>query len=272
MEQVKGTTERKKKGKKKLLIILGILLAILLIVTAIVMVNANTNVKAMNSCIDAILSELEENYTITPVDTGEYEELTIYGLMKFDVEQYDIEELGNLSIMRMNMGVMQMSTMVITPKDKNMPLFSADYIYMLSNRKAYLEFYDVVKEKDTEYNQLLDKLTKVQDNYNNIEDFEVTPAWYEHLLSVASYKSGTAATDKDLEKILTDSLSVYLEHAKQLPTLTEEEKAEKLAITVEYTDGLIEHGGVSTDVFKKELGNEETKKFFDQVFFGTQAN
>ena len=60
-------------------------------------------------------------------------------------------------------------------------------------------------------------------------------------------------------------------HAKVLPLLTDEEKAEKLAITVEYTNGLVDKGGVSTDVFKKELGVEETKKFFAQVFFGTSA-
>ena len=39
--------------------------------------------------------------------------------------------------------------------------------------------------------------------------------------------------------------------------------------TMDYTDGLIEKGGISTDVFKKELGEEETKNFFDHVFFGT---
>ena len=45
--------------------------------------------------------------------------------------------------------------------------------------------------------------------------------------------------------------------------------AEKLEITVAYTDGLIANGGISTDVFKKELGPEETKYFFDNIFFGT---
>ena len=69
--------------------------------------------------------------------------------------------------------------------------------------------------------------------------------------------------------MLIDSLSVYIEHSKQFPMLSEEAKTEKLAITLEYTDGLIEKGGISTDVFKKQLGEEETKKFFDNVFFGT---
>lgn len=38
------------------------------------------------------------------------------------------------------MGIMQMATAVITPRDKNMPLLSADYMYILGKRKAYLEF------------------------------------------------------------------------------------------------------------------------------------
>jgi hypothetical protein len=72
--------------------------------------------------------------------------------------------------------------------------------------------------------------------------------------------------------MLVDSLHVYLEHGKSFPLLSEEDRAQKTAITVAYTDGLIEKGGISTDVFKSQLGNEETKKFFDQVFFGTAAN
>jgi len=73
-----------------------------------------------------------------------------------------------------------------------------------------------------------------------------------------------------LQEMLVDSLSVYLEQAKELPMLSGQEVEEKLSITMEYTDGLIEKGGISTDVFKKALGEEETKKFFDTVFFGTK--
>ncbi len=262
-------TTNKKSKKKVLLIILGVIIAILLAAVIAVSSIANKNVKAMNDTVDAVLIELNENYTVTPVDVGDYKELTIYGIMKFDVEQYDIEELGNLSIMRMDMGLMQMATVVITPQDKNMPLLSADYMYILSNRKAYLEFYDVVAEKDDAYNTLLTALSDVQKEYDHLEDIEASEAWYAHLLTVTSYKGGSFDEDPALEDMLVDSLAVYLDHAKQLPLLTDEEKSEKLAITVEYTDGLIEKGGISTDVFKDELGPEETKKFFDNIFFGT---
>ena len=41
---------------------------------------------------------------------------------------------------------------------------------------------------------------------------------------------------------------------KEFSVLIEEQRAEKLEITVDYTDGLIEKGGISTDVFKSALG------------------
>ena len=252
-------------------IILGIILAFILILILVVAFHANRNLKAMNHCIDSVLAQLSHHYKVTPHDPGEYKEMKIYGVMKFHVEQYDISEIGNLSIMRVNMGFMQMATVVITPKDKNLPLLSADYMYILSNRKSYLEFYDVVKEKDDSYNRLLTALSQVQSQYDYLENIETTPAWYQHLLTVTSYKSGSPAQDTDLEEMLLNSIKTYMEHSKQLPLLSEADKAEKLAITVEYTDGLIKKGGISTDVFKKQLGEAETKQFFDAVFFGTLA-
>ncbi len=258
--------EKKKMGP----IILGIVVAIIVVLVIVVSNIGNNNVKAMNDTVDTVVAELKENFTVTPVDVGDYKKMKIYGIMNFDVEQYDIEGIGNLSIMRMNaLGLMQMSTVVITPQDKNLPLLSADYMYILSNRKAYLEFYDVVAEKDEAYNTLLTALTDAKNKYNHLEDIQASEAWYADLLTVTTYKAGTPESDKDLKGLLIDSLDVYMEHAAQLPLLTEEEKAEKLEITVNYTDGLIEKGGISTDVFKKELGPEETKKFFDNIFFGT---
>lgn len=229
----------------------------------------NKNITAMNSLINAVLTELKKHYTVTPIDIGAYKLMKMNALMKFHVEQYEIEQLGNLSIMRVNMGVMQMATVVITPKYKNMPLLSADYMYIMSKRKSYLEFYDVVKEKDEPYKQLLAALAEAQNKYSHLENVQPSKAWYQHLLTVTAYKAGKADNDKALEGMLIDSLKIYSEHSKQLPLLSEEAKAEKLAITQEYTDGLIEKGGISTDVFKKSLGDAETKKFFDNIFFGT---
>jgi len=261
----------KSKKKRILHTILGGFLGILLFLLLVIGLIAGRNVKAMNSCVDAVLSELQKNFTVKPRNVGEYQGLTVMGIMKFDVEQYEIEGIGNLSVMRMNIGVMQMATIVITPTEKNLPLFSTDYMYMLNNRTSYLEFYDLVSQKDAAYRQLLDDLTKVHSKYGHLKDAEVTETWYTSLLTAGAYKNSKMSDDESLENLLIDSLKVYEQHAKSLPVLSEEERQEKVAITLEYTDGLIEKGGISTDVFKKELGAEKTKHFFDTVFFGTLA-
>lgn len=276
MTDMTDTTVKKvkKKGrlKKRLLIILGVLLGIILIAVIAISIIAGGNVKAMNECIDTAMAQVKKNYTVTPIDAGEYEEMTIYGIMKFDVEQYYIEELGNLSIMKVNMGVMQMATFVITPQDKNMPLMSVDYMYILGNRKCYIEFYDVVESKDATYMTLMDSLSKVESSYDYLDNIETSSAWYADLLTVAIYKGGGSENDSKFKDLLSDSLSTYLEHSRNLPVLSAEEREKKLAITVKYTDGLIEKGGISTDVFKDSLGDKETKKFFDTTFFGTSVN
>lgn len=264
----KGTLSKR---KRILLTVLSIILAVILLLVLIISIIAAKNVKSMNRCVDAVVAELKKNYTVTPRDVGDYQGLTVLGLMKFDVEQYDIEGIGNLSVMRMNVGLMQMATVVITPTEKNLPLISADYMYILSNRTSYLEIYDLVAQKDTTYQTLLSALSKVHAGYDHLKNAEVSEAWYAPLLTVTAYKKGTFRDDKDLEGLLLDSIKTFIQHEKTLPALSEEEKTEKTALTIEYTDGLIEKGGISTDVFKKELGKEKTKHFFDTVFFGTLA-
>lgn len=260
----------RKIGKKVLLFVFGGLLGIVLIGGIVVFSISNKNVKSMNRCVEGVLEEINSKYNVASIDPGEYKDLKLFGIMKFKVEQYEIEELGNLSIMRVNMGVMQMATVVITPRDKNLPLLSADYMYILNNRKNYLEFYDLVKNsQDAKYQELLSALSQIQEDYAHLDDIEVSPAWYQDLLTVKTYKGGSSAADMEMQNLLVDSISEYLDHAKTLPALTDSEKSEKLAMTKTYTDGLIEKGGISTDVFKEQLGEEVTMDFFDKVFFGT---
>ena len=258
-----------KKGKNKYIMIPVMVIILLSVVILGIGITAGKNVKVMNQCVDAALEELGNYYNVVPRDAGEYDEMKIYGIMKFDVEQYEIETLGNLSVMRVNMGFMQMATFVITPREKNLPLLSADYMYIMGKRKSYLEFYDVVKEKEEQYQDLLKALQEVHGKYEHLENITPSKAWYENLLTVTAYKAGTAAEDQDLQGMLTESVRVYLKHSEKFPVLEETEREEKIRITQEYTDGLIEKGGISTDVFKNALGEEKTKMFFDKVFFGT---
>lgn len=247
---------------------LGILAVVAVLIICIAIV-ASKNVKAMNKCVDETIALIQQNHKITEVPSEDYQEMTAYGVMKFHVKQYDIDEVGNLSVMTVNVGMMQMATIVFTPTEKNIPLLSCDYMYILGNRKAYLELYDLVEEKDEKYMKWMDAYRAARDKYSNLEDTSASKAWYENLLTVVTYKAGKSKDDESLKSLLLDMVSVYLNQADGYEVLTSEQQAAKKAIIKKYSDRLIDEGGISTDFFKSSFGADITRDFFDKVFFGT---
>lgn len=229
--------------------------------------NAAANVRAMNRAVDLFVEKVGAAYPIKELDCGEYSTVKLYGVMKFRVRQYAVEDIGNLAVMTVNMGLMQMATVVLTPVEKDMPLVSMDYIYALNNRTAYLEVYDLVLEPDGEYRDLLGELAAIKESFGSLETVTPASAWYDSLKTQCFYKKASAKDDMTLIDMLDKALEPILAYGKELPRLDADRRAEKAALQKTYSNGLIEHGGVSTDAFVKALGTEKTRDFFDRVLF-----
>jgi hypothetical protein len=263
-------TEKKKPTKKRILPI--VLLAVLAVILAVVIyaaIQAGQNKEQMNLCADAAIADIGSAYSLTPVDCSEFENLTVYGFMKFQIEQYDVENLGNLCVMRANGGVMQMLTITLTPAKIDMPLFSVDYMYILGNRTAYVEVYDLNIGESQVRENAIENLKSIGAQFSGLTDTTPSSAWYDSLRPAGSYKKVSANEDEALLEMLEQYLNEYLNGAKECELLSEDKIPEKLDAMEAYTHRLIGEGGISTDVFKKELGEEQTRKFFDNVMFGT---
>lgn len=252
-------------------IILIVLACLILLLIAVITVFALKNVSEMNACVDETIAKISEGHKLTPVEPGEYAQMSAYGILKFHVRQYEIEDLGNLSVMTVNAGVMQMATIVFSPFEKDLPLMSCDYMYMLSTRKAYVELYDLVEEKDETYMAQMDLFGEVRDKYADLKDTSASPGWYDDLLTVAIYKATGPSDDKNIRALLGDAVGRYLEMADDYPLLDDEAKTAKAERIKNYSDRLIDEGGVSTSFFKSALGEDVTRDFFDRVFFGTEC-
>jgi len=253
--------------KRILLVLLCLILLIVILVAALIALNAPANVKAMNQAVDIFVSKVSAVYPVTEVDCGEYANMKLNGIMKFKVKQYEVEGVGNLAVMTTNMGLMQMATVVLTPVERDMPLVSMDYMYILSNRTAYLEVYDLVLDKDGEYQNLLQELASVRESYSNLETVTPTAGWYDSLKTEGLYKKTSKTNDLTLLAMLDKALEPILSYGKNLPQLEANERAEKIALQKTYSNGLIENGGISTDTFVKALGADATRAFFDKVLF-----
>ena len=260
------SAEKKKKWPKVLLVFL-LLIALF---AGFLTYHAMQNNRVMYDTIANGLQIAEEHFTVRELDAGEYADLRFYGLMKFHTDQYEIEGLGNLSVMRANMGFMQMVSFMITPYERDVPLCTLDYMYILGNRKSYVEYYDLVGDTQTaEYQQVLGQLREMTARYEQVSDLDVSENWYDSLLSVVMHKQLKKAEDLLNQEMFYDALRTYLDAAAALEPSLPEQAAAQLAATKAYSDGLIEKGGVSTNVFKKALGEEKTRDFFDRVFFGS---
>lgn len=258
------------KHKKKWPKVLLILLLLIAAFAGFLSYHAMQNNRVMYDTIANGLQIVEDHYTVKQLDAGEYSDMRFYGLMKFHTDQYQVEGLGNLSVMRANMGFMQMVSFMITPFEKDVPLCTLDYMYILGNRKSYVEFYDLVGDTQTaEYQGVLDALRSMTARYDQAENLEVSEHWYDSLLSVAMHKQLKKSEDTLNQEMFYDALRTYLDESSKLESSTPEQAKAQHDATKAYSDGLIEKGGVSTDVFKKALGEEKTRDFFDSVFFGS---
>lgn len=263
----KDVTKKKRRWPRVLLSILLIIVAF----AAYVVFRASKNLDAMDKVLDGGMEMLSKYATVTEVDPGEYEQIKMYGVMKFDVSQYDVEDLGNLSVMKTNMGFMQMVSFVITPYEKNMPMLSMDFMYILGKRKAYVEYYDLVADtKMPEYREVINTLRKFEGRYIDVEDIETEPAWYDKYLTVALHKAYSYDEEENIQRIFSEAIRYYMEAAEGVEKLSPEDRETKLNITQKYCDDLVDQGGVSTDVFKKSLGEDKTKDFFNKVMFGPE--
>lgn len=255
--------------KKKIWRVLSIMLPTLLLIVIALVIVGKSNAKNMNACADAAMATLEENHSLIKLDNPKYDVVTIKG-MTFYTEHYKAEGIGHVAVMKLDATVMQMLTIVVTPTEKNIPLMSVDYIYMPGMRKAYVEYYDLVDNKDETYMFNMDKLDTIRDAYSDLPDTQPTSGWYDDLITVATYKKG--GKDTQLLSMLTDNLNQYLQIADELPILSFEEQESNRAITQDYTDKLVDLGGVATNQFKAELGAEATREFLDTVLFGTEID
>ena len=211
---------------------------------------------------DHLLALLKAQYPLRPCDAGEFSALKANG-MRFTVEAYEAEGLGHVSVMRAKgfFGLMKMDTLIVNPTERDLPLYSYDRILAMGNDTLIAELYDITGGGFTapELDALLQRSSRLPDR-------DPGTHWYDGIrLPQSISKKGKKPEREAFDRLAEDHFAAWLN--AQCPHLTD--KAAKRARAAAYVDGLLTHGGPSTDVFKKALGQEKTELLFRKVLFGT---
>ena len=214
--------------------------------------------------IERLLKSIDARYPLAEQDAGDYKKLKANG-MKFSVRAFRADGLGWVSVMTASgfFGLMKMDTLIINPTEVDIPLLSYDRVHAMGNDTLIYELYDtMVCQPD------LTALSKAKGRTNILPDHDLGKHWYDEIkLSQSFSKKGKKVHTPAFDDAANQYMIAFLDAAKTAPNCEAESKREKVSV---YVEGLLTHGGPSTDVFKKSIGEEKTAHLFRYVLFGTR--
>ncbi len=217
--------------------------------------------------INKLLELTNSYYPLEEINIHEYSHFKV-GPITFDVANYKAQGLGHITTMKGKglFGLMKMDTFVINPFEKDMVLYSYDRILALKNDSLYQECYDTLLD-ETKKESIDSSLQTITDHYKQIPSITKGPLWYDDIRLHSSVIKKTKTESRSLDEFAIQYLTKYLELSKEMESCDPTKKKQKAD---EYTQGLLTHGGPSTDMFLKKKGKEFTESFYNDIFFHTK--
>ena len=215
--------------------------------------------------IEKLLTAIGKKFPLAEQDAGDFKQLKANG-MKFSIRSFRAEGLGWVSVMTASgfFGLMKMDTLIINPTQVDMPLLSYDRVHAMGNDALIYELYDTMVGTPD-----LSELDKAKGRTNLLPDHDLGKHWYDDIkLSQSLSKKCKKIQTPAFNDAAYQYMVSFLNAAQNAPVCDAAVKREKASV---YVEGLLTHGGPSTDVFKKSLGDEKTAQLFRYTLFGTKV-
>ena len=226
------------------------------------------NARLIEARIDAGLERLKQHYRVVECRVDPVLANPVVGGRPHRARRFDIEGVGNLLAMTVTEAEEnQLSSFVITPYSKDLPLFSTDYVYSGARRFFLVEAYDLCIGHGAAYDGLIGALSTLGEAWDDMPDFPTRPCWYDDIRPVCIAKAPGAGQDDLAAGRFLDALDLFIDTERSMPALDDGDRMRKWQLNKDYADRLVDEGGVSTDLFTQALGAENTRRFFDEVFF-----
>ena len=198
---------------------------------------------------------LKERFELREITPGKYRTMGSL-MMRFRLEQYEVDGLGNLCVLRTKamLGLMKLVTVVVTPSSgKNVPFLLIDTMDMGKKHLCYVEYYDC-----TAAGADRDLLLAAGAPYADVADYAEKPAWYvSERMAGSLIKTGDRAR---LEQMALDALAAYREQAAAAPV-----NAENIVGLRAFQRQMVREGNPSTAALTRTLGKEGAEAFFQTV-------
>ena len=204
--------------------------------------------------MDAV-AVLKERFALKEVTPEKYRTMGS-AMMRFHLEQYEVDGLGNLCVLKTKamLGFMRLMTVVVTPNTgRNVPFLLIDTMDMGKKHLCYVEYYDCTAEGADR-----DRLLAASAPYADVANYAEKPAWYvSERMEGSLIKTGNKAR---LEQMATDALTAYAEQAAAASV-----KQENIEGLRAFQQRMVREGNPSTAALTRTLGQEGAETFFKTV-------
>ena len=229
---------------------------------------AEVNSALIEQRLEVGLARLREHYKVAECAVDPVLANPVIGGRPHHARRFDVEGVGNLLAMTVTEAEEnQLSSFVITPYAKDLPLFSTDYVYSKERRFFLIEIYDLTIQHGKAYEEGLTALANCAASWSDMPDFPTRPCWYDDIRPLCIAKAPDIAQDELAISRFIEALDQFISMEQAMPPLTGDELQKKQRLNKAYADRLIDEGGVSTDLFVQAIGPQNTRRFFEEVFF-----
>ena len=157
----------------------------------------NQNIEMIEKRLEDGLALLRRYYDVKECSVDPVLANPVIGGRPHHAKRYDIIGIGNLLVMNVTEAEEnQLSSFVIMPYYKNLPLFSTDYVYSGDKRFFLLEIYDLSVEHDEAFNAGIDSFRGFGDVLLDMPDIPTRPAWYDDIRPVCYAKAPSKKQDE----------------------------------------------------------------------------
>lgn len=213
--------------------------------------------------IQRMLEEIKSKYVCEKQDADVFEKVVIDGAT-FRINAYNAKGLGRVATVEMKrlIGFWDMQSLIITPFEKDMPIY---YYNRHRNKGSYICHLEAFCGK---YEQMdFSAMTDVIEKYTSLPDEPPFELWYdEYKLPVCAIKKVEKKRKEELSPLVWEHFRAYMDILENAPVCKPVEKKKRFNSFVKQ---LCENGGIAVvDIFNATYNKKVTEKLANEVIFG----
>ena len=212
--------------------------------------------------IQKMMEEIQSKYNCKAVNAEVFEKVVIEGA-KFKISAFDVKEVGRVATVEMKrlIGLWEMQSLIITPHEKDMP------IYYYNRHREKGNYVCRVEMFDTQLNEIVvSDFIELEKKYDILQDLEQSERWYDDMKLYGAVKKVEKSKKEELTPYIFEHFQTYMNMLENVQSCKIMQKKKRITT---FVDMLCEKSGIAIiEIFLANYGPKVTEKLAKEVLFG----